>query len=136
MTQEDKELLLKDLSSRLPYNVKVNEEIQGDFTLLGIVEDRVITNCNCEYKYNDFPIELIKPYLRPMYSMTEEEKNEFESLGWRVDELDDNMPWNHNSYNVFDGVDWLTKNMFDYRGLIPMGLALKASEGMYNIKEK
>jgi len=122
MTQEDKELLLKDLSSRLPYNVKVNEEIQGDFTLLGIVEDRVITNCNCEYKYNDFPIELIEPYPRPMYSMTEEEKEELRTLKWTKLE----------HYTV----DWLNTNHFDYRGLIEKGLAIEAPEGMYNIKEK
>ena len=80
-----------------------------------------------------YTIDEFKPYLRPMSSMTEEEKKEFESLGWRVDELDDNLPWNHNAYNVFDGVDWLNKKMFDYRGLIPMGLALEAPKNMYKI---
>lgn len=28
-------------------------------------------------------------------------------------------------------IDWLLAHHFDYRGLIPMGLALEATEGMY-----
>lgn len=132
MTQEEKSILLQDLCTRLPYGVKVQDE-------LGRVNKLVIGNADLiRLFYNDFSIygenALSLPLLRPMSSMTEEEKKEFESLGWRVDELDDNAPWNHNSYNVFDGVDWLNKKMFDYRGLIPMGLALEAKEGMYDKK--
>ena len=129
-------LLLKDLCSRLPYGVMVNAQYKDgegwkteDRKILGLYEDGQVY-LDCVYT----TIDCIKPYLRPMSSMTEEEKKEFESLGWRVDELDDNAPWNHNSYNEFDGVDWLNKKMFDYRGLIPMGLALEAKEGMYDKK--
>jgi hypothetical protein len=75
-----------------------------------------------------------KPYLRPMSSMTEEEKKEFESFGWMVNEFDDNYPWVHIGQieNVLLGLDWLNKHHFDYRGLIERGLALEAPEGMYN----
>lgn len=83
-------------------------------------------DCGQTFEINDFT-----PYLRPMSSMTEEEKKEFESLGWRVDELNDNAPWNYNAYNVFDGVDWLNKHHFDYHGLIEKGLAKIAPEGIY-----
>ena len=70
--------------------------------------------------------EYIKPYLRPLDSMTEEEKEEYHKLT--------NIAWSGPLpfYALtFDGVDWLNENKFDYRGLIPMDLALEAPEGMY-----
>ena len=65
------------------------------------------------------------PYLRPMSSMTEEEANEFETIseGLFTNEAPEQI-WG-------EVIDWLNKNMFDYRGLIPMNLALEAPEGMY-----
>ena len=134
MTEEDKELLLRDLCSRLPYHPFVYGKSdyvcnEGRLILVTSSGCTIMTGggSHVHYFFNE-----INLYLRPMSSMTEEENKEFESLGWRVDELDNNTPWNHNSYNVFIGVDWLNKKMFDYRGLISMGLAIKAPEGMYN----
>ncbi len=131
MTQEEKDLLLKDICGRALYGVFVEYDY-GDSV-------KRATKFHGNYLYLMMEGSLqwkdFKPYLRPMLSMTEEEKKEFESLGWRVDELDDNVPWNHNAYNVFEGVDWLNKKMFDYRGLIPMGLALEAPEDMYNLNQ-
>ena len=66
----------------------------------------------------------IKPYLRPMSSMTEEEKNEHFGRTMTIDIVE-------TSQQV---IDWLLKHHFDYRGLIPMGLALEAPEGMYKTK--
>lgn len=82
-----------------------------------------------------YTIEEFTPYLRPMSSMTEEEKKEFESSGWRVDELDDNYPWVHIGQieNVLLGLNWLNAHHFDYCGLIEKGLAIEALERMYNI---
>jgi hypothetical protein len=123
MEQKDKELLLKYLCMALPYKVVIEYNNDGCSSTrelgLGSLHDFMCDNAEC------------KPYLRPMSSMTEEEKHEFDSLGWRVDELDNNTPWNHNSYNVSDGVDWLNAHHLDFRGLIPMGIALEAKEGMY-----
>ena len=65
-------------------------------------------------------IEDVKPYLRPLSSMTKEEEYEYHNIC--VCPI--NKPW--------DVTDWLNKKGFDYRGLIPMGLALEAKEGMYN----
>ena len=129
MNKEDKDLLLRDLSARLPYGVKVTWDGKHPLTVTPHIYCAIISEDNID----NFP----KLLLRPMSSMTEEEKEEFESLGWRVDELDDNAPWNHNSYNVFDGVDWLNKKMFAYRtidgkDMFELGLAFKAPEGMYN----
>lgn len=133
MTQEEKSLLLKDLSARLPYGTIVkykSREKKGDVKMTCGNIAYVTELGNGWWKE-------CKPYLRPMSSMTEEEKKEFESLGWRVDELDGNVPWNHNAYNVFDGVDWLNKKMFDYRGLIPKGLAIAVTKenNPYNISK-
>ena len=119
MTQKDKELLLKDLSARLPYGVKINENIQGDFTVIGLTTERVFTTCETEGCHNDFPIECIKPYLFPLSSMTEEQKKEYQYITerWMYD----------SSYSISDSTDWLNKNHFDYRGLIEKGLAIDAT---------
>ena len=88
--------------------------------------------------YEDSVIEDIKPYLRPMSSMTKEEEDEFEELfiGYSISR-DRNCVYHSNRGDLNLGIiDWLNANHFDYRGLIPMGLALEAKEGMYNIKEK
>lgn len=118
MTQKDKELLLKDICARLPYGVKVNEAIQGDSTLIGLVKERVFTTCEVEGCHNDFPIELIKPYLFPLSSMTEEQEKEYNNL---------------NCYELGcfphteEALDYLIKNHFDYRCLIEKGLAIDAT---------
>ena len=118
MRQEDKELLLRDLSARLPYRVKVNEAVQGDFTLIGLLKERAFTTCETEDCYNDFPIECIKPYLFPLFSMTEEQEKEYNDL---------------NCYELGcfpyteDALDYLIKNHFDFRCLIPKGLAIDAT---------
>ena len=125
MTQENKKLLLKDLSARLPYGVKMHCGEDIIMTLRQIDE-----NCFCEcWENEDFKCHStwMLPYLRPMASMTAEEKeelnevtvincNEFEGCSTLFDE---------------EGFDWLNAHHFDYRGLIEKGLALEAPEGMY-----
>jgi len=161
MTNEEKELLLKDLCGRLPYGVKIQvwSYWNGDYfdmKLLGIDLDEgdvliALPGDRCE-------IEKVKPYLRPMESMTEEEKIELLKYMFGEEGLNNfhitndgivpngydegcvevgigefNLHWiNFSNSNVARYEDWLDKNMFDYRGLIPMGLALPAEEGMYN----
>lgn len=140
MTQEEKQLLLKDLSARLPYGVicsiyRIDDDEDGwrDEKLTGYYLNRY----GYEFYFGESPICIddndiskIKPYLRPLSSMTEEEKKEFESFGWRVDELDNNYPWAHTGKieNVLLGLNWLNAYHFDYRGLIPMGLAFEVTK--------
>ena len=139
MKQEDKELLLKDLCARLPYEVKVNNEIQGDFKIYGICENFVFGRN--EVCHIDFDIEKIKPYLFPLSSMTEKQFAElkvFADLIYESDTLE-LVEWNDNyktlefwleevpSYCVIKVFDWLNKNHFDYRGLIEKGLAIDAT---------
>lgn len=123
MRQEDKEFLLKDICARLPYGVKVNT-IQGDFTLLGLTNERVFTTCEVEGCHNDFPIELIKPYLFPLSSMTEEQYDKL-YIDSRV--KNDSIDILDALANDMDAIDWLNKNHFDWRGIIPMGLAIDAT---------
>lgn len=119
MRQEDKELLLKDLCARLPYGVKVNEAIQGDFTVIGLTKERVFTTCETEGCHNDFPIDCIKPYLFPLSKRTKEQRQELQYITER---------WMYDtSYSISDSTDWLNRNHFDYRGLIEKGLAIDAT---------
>ena len=131
MTQEDKELLLKDLCGRLPYGVKVhakyidtNVEVEKDGVLSMVDNDTVIafttddTNC-----YNYVAIHEVKPYLRPMSSMTGVEVLEYISLKESIIASDDILYY----FETYESIDWLNKNHFDYKGLIPKGLALDAT---------
>ena len=132
MTQEDKELLLKDLCARLPYDPIVYVDENLPRLKLGAAT-RV-----WEYIAVDKPC---KPYLRPMSSMTEEEKEELlnrlpKYWGLEIDKLGDlYFDICDASYPdielLTDIIDWLNKKMFDYRGLIEKGLALEVPEGMY-----
>lgn len=116
MTQEDKELLLKDLCARLPYKPIVQ--------ILNL--EKLDKGQYNEYlspsKLMNMRVFEIKPYLRPMSSMTEEESLEFVKT---VFHTDSGSFWSTDSY------DWLNSHHFDYRGLIEKGLALEAPEGMY-----
>jgi hypothetical protein len=133
ITQKYKDLLLKDLSNRLQYNVKIHEEIQGDFTLIGLVNDRVITNCEVDGCHNNFPIEIIKPYLFPFSSMTEEQRLEIEILTNGTIGIDQYSLWDFTGYSelclstTLELIQWLYENHFDVNGLIHKGLAIDAT---------
>jgi hypothetical protein len=123
MAQEDKELLLKDLSARLPYEVKVqynNEIYNVDY--ISVLYEEVKLDIPDNYTVG---ISEIKPYLRPMSSMTEEEKLLFYQNTLRFNE-----ETGYSEY-TYKSIDWLNAHHFDYRGLIGKGLALEAPEGMY-----
>ena len=123
MNTKDKEILLKDLCARLPYGVKINESIQGDFTVIGLTTERVFTTCETEGCHNDFPIECVKPYLFPISSMTEEEQRTLDSMCNGVE-----MVSRLSGLKMFDkAFNWLNENHFDYRGLIEKGLAIDAT---------
>jgi hypothetical protein len=128
MTQKEKELLLKDLCARLLYGVICDRlGIPRKCTEIDIVHGLVyIESVDKDMVPVPFYIEddTIKPYLRPMSSMTEEERVEYNIIKCSIclEEIDD--------YAGF--TDWLNAHHFDYRGLISMGLALETHEGMYN----
>ena len=105
MKEQDKQILLKDLCAGLSCCVIVRRTY---YTLDIILDDHWT----------------IKPYLRPMSSMTEEEV--FEYLSACDKDYKDSLTTSRHP-----GVDWLNSHHFDYRGLIEKGLALEAKDGMY-----
>lgn len=128
ITQEDKELLLKDLSARILYGVKV--QINSDVKkVAGVKNGFVVTKERGLYSTKEYitRIECCRPYLRPMSSMTEEEEKEYIN----IDNRSYSCPMAYAHIPASDRIDWLNKHYFDYRGLIPKGLALEAQEGMY-----
>ena len=141
MTQEDKQLLLKDLCTRLPYGVKG--------LALGGRDDTISVLVPVEYPWVKTDTGLVchlgtgqfKPYLRPMSSMTEEEFVEYHHIKYNKVTYRDN--WKRIDVGKYHNVgiipideylDWLNAHHFDYRGLIEKDLALEAPEDMYNTK--
>ena len=146
MVMEYKELLTIDLGGRLRHGVICNTP-KGDGHLCSINQ----TIFGTEYGVNISATErdyfndrdaAIKPYLRPMSSMTEEEKKEMheklsptgtaiykeEGISTPLNHYGEWIPYEYMSRII----DWLNAHHFDYRGLIPKGLAIEAPEGMYN----
>ena len=130
MAQEERELLHKDLCARLPYGVIVKAQYKDgegwktdDRKLLGLYTDGQVY---LDYVYTN--IENIKPYLRPMSSMTEEEIKELS----KIDQKRIIFSARHLTWHL-DGeiIDYLNEKMFDWRGLIPKGLALETKKEMY-----
>lgn len=138
MTQNEKELLLKDLSARVPYDVKIRVEYPflkeeewhpeilcwSDLLRLCVANTSII-------------LEEFKPYLFPMSSMTDEQKSylyyntkfdvdRYGDLITKFDE-DDNYLYT-DLYDYLSIIDWLNKNHFDYRGLIEKGLAIDCTD--------
>lgn len=138
MTQNEKDLLIKDLCARLPYGVKCIEKTPiedfKDKNLWEIERVRADTfmfgmgNCYvCYGQYDD--IDNIKPYLFPLSSMTEEQKVEFDKMSeldseYIITQIKNDAPNWTSGLNRFN---WLLKNHFDVYGLIPMGLANDAT---------
>lgn len=155
MTQEEKQLVFIDISSRLFYGIVVqqspkyskgdigyntaydSEKETKDFNIIGIESDNclitdknIVENTYSKGKvstpiticiYNHWTGQTARPYLRPMSSMTEEEKDEYFGRTMAIDIVE-------TSQQI---IDWLNAHHFDYRNLIEKGLALEAPEGMY-----
>ena len=135
MTEQDKQLLLKDLCARSFYGVKIHIDSPKYGELIGTLdavypnEERIIVDnldkaiAPINVRCGGFRLEdsVIKPYLRPMSSMTEEECKE------RIEIFGKYCPFDNSPMYI----DWLNAHHFDYRGLIEKGLALEAPKGMY-----
>ena len=161
MTIEEKKLLFKDLCARVPYSVQVewakgvfkfDETHQGIGALFTrdekgkLSEDFDIIMSGCFYG------EVIKPYLRPLSSMTEKEKEELykafnikasvvgeygisSNNAWWVKDRQEPLGFDTVPYASMAGViDFFYTHHLDFRGFIPMGLALEAPEGMYKFE--
>ena len=155
MTQEEKQLLLKDLCARLPYGVIVNtpsnifystnrEDVKLDSIFE--IDDNFYVTEDCEW-----PIETCKPYLRPLSLMTEEEAKDIVTLIGIKDIISINITekyinvikddgfcstetitiWFNEIVSSIEIFDYLNVHHFDYRNLIEKEFAIEAPEGMY-----
>ena len=131
MTQENKELLLKDLCARLPYGVICEDRYGNVLELIGIDNPNTATFKCSDKTFWGTDLDKCKLYLFPLSSMTEKQKEEYEDAlvshdyvngGWTMAKTFDD------EYVVpYWFVDFCNKNHLDYRGLIPMGLAIDAT---------
>lgn len=141
MTEQEKRLLLRELCARLPYGVKVQCSLDSTarrhiVELTGYEGKKTeALGYNANYFYingytsigKDLERFQIRPYLRSMSSMTDEEKLKYVTIT-RLRYNDNKKPYRE---LTIEAIDWLNEHHFDYRGLIGMGLALEAPEGMY-----
>ena len=155
MTQESKELLLRDLSARLTYGVIVDyKEDENVFhhwkivtlhspgygksgTLInsdsdGWIEYNEYEGCGMSSYSRQLHLGETLPFLRSMSSMTEEERNEYLSIKMQETESV-TLSEVCRPETISEIMDWLNKHYFDYRGLIEKGLAVEAPKGMYDI---
>lgn len=123
MTQEEKQLLIKDLCARLPYGTKVS--YNGKDEILSTLHIFDMTHIKEEYVN-------IKPYLRPMSSMTKEEADEWVKASNMNFDMEDGFFY---CYDAHLSVDWLNAHHFDYRCLIEKGLAIAVTEENNPYKE-
>ena len=144
-TSNDNEVLFKDLCARAHYGVICSIYRIDDYGV-GCRDEKLmgyfIDGLGYEFYFGESPMSIdniskIKPYLRPMSDMTEKEKDEYNRFIFDY-EYDDY--WNPGKYRdavevymMDELIDWLNAHYFDYRNLIERGLALPASEGMYNV---
>ena len=117
MTQEEKDLLIKDLCARLSYGVKI--ELTRWVMNEGMCMNTTLEPNHINQLLNDEDGDVeIKPYLFPLSSITKEQEDEYQYITerWMYD----------SSYSISDSIDWLNKNYFDYRDLIKKRLAINA----------
>ena len=118
MAYKDKDILLKDLCARLPYEVKGLVTFHKNMTEtrdeVRIIDGKLYDRL-AKFQDSWYDNVTIKPYLFPLSSMTDEQNKEYQKLlGVRM------LP----NYTI---IDWCYKNHLDYRGLIPKGLAIDAT---------
>ena len=135
------DIIYKELSARMIYGLKV--QVNGElFTFdkmhMGIgmlytdyyrqpLESPDIILSGCFYGNN------IKIYLYPLSSMTEEQCEEFRMVSGLDADLDSIRRGEFSLIGdiaidcIVDAIDWFNKNHFDYRELIPLGLAIDAT---------
>lgn len=130
MTREDRNLLLEDICNRLPYGVKGlnsdgNLSSPSDWSTEFTLEKAILYRIE-KYSW--------RPYLFPMSSMTKEQEKAYDKAYMKdMEAVRNNLLKFAKGEPILDGavmyhhIDWLNKNKFDYRGLIPMELAIDAT---------
>lgn len=130
MEQKEKDLLIRALACMVPYGLKFKAE-DGVRELHYVRDEEVYSR---EFPHLPYHVSQVRPYLRSMSSMSEDEQKEFDNFcvideeAWKGSGI---VGYINQSIIMTDGIDWLNSHHFDYRGLIKKGLALEVSEGMY-----
>lgn len=143
ITPEEKSLLLKDLCGRLPYGVMIYNSYKDPTRLTGIHYSETAIKISEASKEGPRIFNLIntcencvvKPYLRPMESMTRAEREEYHSIVWDyhfINGDEDTIML----YEDFDQLNnFFNSHHLDFRGLIAKDLALPALPGMYRFDD-
>ena len=129
MKQEDLELLIANLCGMIPYKVYIRMEDQ-DMRIIDVNCSRdsvVFTVLGEDKTYIGVSPDRIRPYLRPMYTMTPEEKEEYRKTFATYENIDGVKL----TYLTASSYDYLNKKHLDSRGLIDAGLAIVAPDWMY-----
>ena len=150
MKQEEKQLLLKDLSARLSYGVfcvGITYELDddGERYIPVKVKDTLTEMHNYKLEtasvrlglISSCKLETVEPYLRPMSSMTEGECIELDNIEATIENISEVIPNAPYYIEVVSSkqIDWLNAHHFDYRGLIEKGLAIEVTEENNPYKE-
>lgn len=129
MIKEHRELLIRDISARLPYKVKAQiPDKHGGYT--SVIENMDINGYISDSEGNIFEVESVKPYLLPLSGMTEEQKEEYTFIIDYISPDDsDNLAEGEFIYVdlISELIYFYHRHHLDYRGLIPKGLALDAT---------
>ena len=129
MTEEDRKLLLKDLSARLLYGIICDDGYGNVLELNGIDKPNTATFKCSDKTFWTTDLDKCKPYLFPLSSMTEEQTKEYEGIIYKNIELHCERYYDVIDIDDFDClIDFYHKYHLDYRGLIPMGLAIDATD--------
>jgi hypothetical protein len=116
MTKENKELLLQDLCARLPYGV-----ICDIYNEISTIKEKLLFGGIAHFADDSI---CVKPYLRSLASMTDEERNEYNEYLF----YGSSIGLVSNTATAYELIDWLNAHHFDYRGLIEKGLAIEVTE--------
>lgn len=142
MMVEDNELLIRDLCARLSYNVKAHYPCFGTVEIVEIHERSIGFKTVKEGRFGLVGVSVIKPYLRKLSSITEEELEELNTLTYHNISVQDNGLCGYICGSELEDVfDWLNKKMFAYRyingkDMFELGVAIEAPEGMYEFSKE
>ena len=134
LNEQEETLVLNDISARLIHGVKIakvdiiTEEVQGAYEVISVNNDRKTVafdtpDCVIHCYRN---MEMVKPYLRSMSDMTEDERKEYNDIVKNTIDFYD-CPKSEDVCFFIVLIDWLNAHHFDYRGLIERGLAIKVT---------
>ena len=145
MKKEHKEILIRELSRRLPYGLLLKIHCLDDcYKYSRVTNDGLVfinnTRDNSQGNWVNIRNLIIRPYLRSLSKMTKEEKEELEKYGFSFygqTGVFDNINRGELIYidnkSIIETINYLDSHYFDYNNLIRKGIALEADEELYKL---